>query len=252
MNWKFLNRDIGESFAYIPQPKNSILAGAAIGAGISALGGLASSALQNAANANLDEENREWQELMWNKNNEYNKPINQRKRLEEAGINPALAFSSGNTGVASSASTPNQHAPADFSALGSGFQGAAGMLLQGQSIEAQNRNLDADTEIKAQIAMTQYARDMASLEESLSRGNLSKGQYYLVSEQLRQLKDMFELTKAHRYAEIENLSVQSDLNRQLKLAKALEMELSSKRFFLDKRLTDAQIAAIAQQKHPDS
>lgn len=54
---------------------------------------------------------RKWQEEMWNKQNEYNLPINQRKRLEDAGINPNLAFgSSASSGIASTPpGTPTTH-----------------------------------------------------------------------------------------------------------------------------------------------
>lgn len=39
---------------------------------------------------------------LWNLNNEYNKPINQMKRLEEAGLNPFLVYGNGATGNTSS------------------------------------------------------------------------------------------------------------------------------------------------------
>ena len=91
----------------------SVIAAAAIGAGISALGGLAASSLSNSANANLDNANRQWQERMWHEANAYNAPLEQRKRLEAAGINPALAFQNGNTGVAASSPTPNPQGYAD-------------------------------------------------------------------------------------------------------------------------------------------
>ena len=59
-----------------------------------------------------DRAGRKWQEEMWNKQNEYNLPINQRKRLEEAGINPNLAFGSSASAMGSSLpSSPTQHIP---------------------------------------------------------------------------------------------------------------------------------------------
>ena len=116
----------------------SVIAAAAIGAGISALGGLAASSLSNSANANLDNANRQWQERMWHEANAYNAPLEQRKRLEAAGINPALAFQNGNTGVAASSPTPNQHTPADYSALGAGISAAAQYYLQAKQADANN------------------------------------------------------------------------------------------------------------------
>lgn len=52
-----------------------------------------------------------WQEEMWNKQNEYNKPINQRARLEEGGFNPHLMYGTGSlantAGSVGSPPTPN-------------------------------------------------------------------------------------------------------------------------------------------------
>lgn len=69
------------------------------------------SIINGAINTYRDYENRQWQEKMMDKQNEYNLPINQRKRLEEAGINPNLAFGSSASGgiSASPPSSPTQH-----------------------------------------------------------------------------------------------------------------------------------------------
>lgn len=69
--------------------------GAIIGAGAglagSLVGGLFGNHQQNKANeANLQlaREQNDWNEKMWEKNNEYNSPVAQKQRLIEAGINP--------------------------------------------------------------------------------------------------------------------------------------------------------------------
>ena len=79
-------------------------AGLLIGGIISALGGAVSNTVggifQNRANAQLAKENRDFALDMWNRENEYNLPINQVKRYRDAGFNPALMagqISSGNT-----------------------------------------------------------------------------------------------------------------------------------------------------------
>lgn len=57
----------------------------------------------------------------WNKQNEYNRPINQMKRFKEAGLNPALMYGQGNPGNASSLQsanyTPHKEATVDTSLL---------------------------------------------------------------------------------------------------------------------------------------
>lgn len=73
--------------------------GAALAAGISALAGTVGAGL-NAYSANMAnkwnrreaDKNRKWQEEMWNKQNEYNLPVNQLQRIKAAGLNPNLVF----------------------------------------------------------------------------------------------------------------------------------------------------------------
>ena len=80
--------------------------GAVIGAGISAIGSLLGNQMQNNSNSNLNRENQlfqsgmlheqqNWSEKMWNKENEYNTPLAQRQRLQEAGYNPWISGSGG-------------------------------------------------------------------------------------------------------------------------------------------------------------
>lgn len=107
----------------------SLLGGIALGAGINFLAnsilGSQASASQSAENAESrawqSEENeksrafnaeqalldRQWQEDMWNKQNEYNTPANVVKRMMAAGVNPAAAFrqGAGATGVSQSLPT---------------------------------------------------------------------------------------------------------------------------------------------------
>lgn len=50
---------------------------------------------QNEFNALEAQKTRDWQEMMWNKNNEYNTPLAQVNRLQEAGLNPNLVYGNG-------------------------------------------------------------------------------------------------------------------------------------------------------------
>lgn len=86
--------------------KQNPAVGAIVGAGISAIGSFVGNQMQNNANANLNRENQlfqsgmlheqqNWSEKMWNKENEYNTPKAQRKRLQEAGYNPWISGSGG-------------------------------------------------------------------------------------------------------------------------------------------------------------
>lgn len=80
--------------------------GTAIAGVVSAIGSLVGGSLANHANANLNKSNmrwqeamtkwnQNWQEKMWQKENEYNTPLAQRQRLQEAGYNPWISGSGG-------------------------------------------------------------------------------------------------------------------------------------------------------------
>lgn len=88
-----------------------------LGAGVSALGGVASTLFgkksqsdTNRANMELAKYQYEKNLEMWNLQNEYNTPLNQRKRMESAGFNPNLVYGHGT--VANTASNaPTYQAP---------------------------------------------------------------------------------------------------------------------------------------------
>lgn len=107
---------------FITNPVGSI-----IGSGVSAIGSVATTAMNNKATANENEKNRQHDIDMFNMENEanrknwqdqfdatnaYNTPAAQAQRMREAGINPALAASNGqlNAGNASSSGIPNASA----------------------------------------------------------------------------------------------------------------------------------------------
>lgn len=81
--------------------------------------------MNNEFNAAEAEKARQFQLDMWNKTNEYNSASAQRKRLEEAGLNPYLMMNGGSAGTAqssgssapASASTPLSMQRQDFSGL---------------------------------------------------------------------------------------------------------------------------------------
>lgn len=81
--------------------------GAAIGAASNLIGNIASAASARKQRKFIREENqknRDFQERMVNEQNKYNSASEQRKRLEEAGLNPYLMMNGGTAGTASGAS----------------------------------------------------------------------------------------------------------------------------------------------------
>ncbi|AXH77554.1 MAG: DNA pilot protein [Microviridae sp.] len=93
----------------------------ALAAGISAVTGIGSGLidaayakrntdLQNKANIKLAEYQYSKDLEMWNKGNAYNAPIEQMKRLKEAGLNPNLVYGNG-AGQSQAAALPKYQAP---------------------------------------------------------------------------------------------------------------------------------------------
>jgi hypothetical protein len=83
--------------AFLAKPAAGSLINGAASIGSSFLGGL--------FGANEAKKNRDFQLEMWNRQNEYNKPINWRARMEEAGFNPYNALDGG-SGIGQSSSLP--------------------------------------------------------------------------------------------------------------------------------------------------
>lgn len=120
-----------------------------ISAGIAVGGSLVNGLLQgsqNRANRRFQErENqkaRDYNTLMWEKNNAYNDPTQQMSRLKNAGINPHLAYSQG--GVTNTSSSP---ASSNASSMPEGRapQLDVNAMLNARLVGEQINNIKADT-----------------------------------------------------------------------------------------------------------
>lgn len=145
-------------FKFLDSPPTSAcagVAGALINGAGSLLGGIFSGAgsryaarkqLQavretNAMNYQIAQQNNAFNEKMWNAANEYNSPISQRQRLEQAGLNPYLMMDGSSTGNAQTSVTADQSATqvapefgqtlaSGFQQMGSSISDAAGRIAQ--------------------------------------------------------------------------------------------------------------------------
>lgn len=141
--------------------------GGAIVAGVSSLAQTGLNALQNkgsysrwrrtfdhAHKANIED---------WNMQNEYNLPINQLKRLRDAGINPNFALQSG--GVTAQGGTISSSSGSDLSQtpLGDSLGKGIGQGLEAMMALSQKDNIKADTEYKQ--AMTKGQEIQNNLDE---------------------------------------------------------------------------------------
>lgn len=103
-------------------------------------GNIASTLLSNEANKSLMRERNQMAIEQWQRENEYNLPKNQVERLLAAGLNPALMYENGASGLVS-ATSPDMKA-----AQVQAPQVDPLTMAQINNINAQTKNIDKDTE----------------------------------------------------------------------------------------------------------
>ena len=104
-----------------------------IGAGsslVSNIFGMNSQNKANKTNIQLQREQNAWNEKMWNLNNEYNTPVQQVKRLKDAGLNVGLMYSNGHGDVGNSSTPAQSTPPTHVDSLGSPLSGVVDSFTQ--------------------------------------------------------------------------------------------------------------------------
>lgn len=117
--------------------------------------------LQGRLNRRAEErafkQNREFWQERFDKTNEYNTPLEQMKRMKEAGLNPALMY--GGSGGAGAA-------PADMGSADGKKAETYDLNPQFALISAQAKNIQADTELKKQNALLALERSAHEVQKS--------------------------------------------------------------------------------------
>lgn len=140
---------------------------------------------------------------MWNRQNDYNTPLNQMARLKDAGLNPNLMYGQGNTGNASS--SPSFHAP-QLAAYTS-FQDY-GATQAGLALQKGISDFYATQKTKAEIDnIRQNTQNLEANQESIRLKNIQ--QLYLNSTSRQEA----EFYKDRMMAQLANMDSQSILHR---------------------------------------
>lgn len=165
----------------------------------------------NKMNYQIAQENNAFNERMWDKQNAYNSPVEQRKRLEQAGLNPNLMMNGGSAGTAETAPTADtsgvQQVPdigstiaSGYQQLGSSFSNAAsqiaGMVYNNglQQANVNKAQAEADSasqdvrykELQNQFAAAQF---LADLREKQYRGLIAKSDYQFLRDSMQDRLD---------------------------------------------------------------
>lgn len=165
----------------------------------------------NRMNYQIAQENNAFNQRMWEKQNAYNSPVEQRKRLEQAGLNPNLMMNGGSAGTAETAPTADtsgvQQVPDIGSTIASGYQQfgnsfsnaasqIAGMVYNNdlQQANAAKANADAnsasqDAQYKALQNQFAAAQFLADLREKQYRGLIAKQDYYYLRDSMQDRLD---------------------------------------------------------------
>lgn len=165
----------------------------------------------NRMNYQIAQENNAFNQRMWEKQNAYNSPAEQRRRLEEAGLNPNLMLNGGSPGNAETAPAADtsgvQQVPdigstiaSGYNQLGSSLSSAAsqiaGMVYNNdlQKANVDKANADAQSasqdarykELQNQFAASQF---LADLREKHYRGLIAKSDYEYLRDSMQDRLD---------------------------------------------------------------
>lgn len=115
--------------------------------------------MNNQFNERMAMQQRDFQENMWNKENEYNTASAQRQRLEEAGLNPYLMMNGGSAGSAqsvgsgASASSAGSAVMQPFQADYSGIGSSIGNIFQYELMQSEKSQLQGARQLADAKAM---------------------------------------------------------------------------------------------------
>lgn len=150
-------------------------------------------------NLMLAQMQNQWSQDQWERENEYNTPINQRERLQDAGLNADLMYGNGgisNIAASSPAMTSGQGSqPVDMSALGRKAtigdmiqQGLQTRMAEAQikATEAQARKTAADAGISETQLEYEDAKQLIGLDLSRVQFDKNKREWQILANQIRE------------------------------------------------------------------
>lgn len=131
--------------------------------------GIVAGALSTLGSLLLSHQQQEQNENMWDKQNEYNKPVNQIRRLREAGLNPATLLAQGSVDNVNSSPPQSADMSAGLSAASESFLNSLTM----SNLKEQNKNLKMQNDVLKEDARSkQLDNDLKEVENRNEREKL--------------------------------------------------------------------------------
>jgi hypothetical protein len=194
--------------------------------------------MQNRYNKKAFERSKEFWWEQWNATNEYNAPTAQRKRLEEAGFNPALMYNqSGGTGNATMTSGPEMQ-PTQASPLPGGLE-----YSQLQLIKSQIDETDARARLLVKESYTEeYEANLKKLQGDLT--GEKRRELEIRNSKLEELLEM-QLTKDQSLVDKQSQDVQESKQRVKESQNRIN--IANIDIELKKQLTEAQVNQLEAQ-----
>lgn len=162
---------------------------------------------------------------MWNKQNDYNNPLNQMARLKAAGLNPNMMYGSGSgsaSGNAAPASTPKYNAPTlQYNYQPINIPQVLGAYQDFRIKQAQINNLNANEENTRARTITEAARntlvDMQGQDKKAEYWGKTQNQYYDYAGRMGQLNaDNASIKLKEEYQKLQLLN-QQELQRNVQM-----------------------------------
>lgn len=218
--------------------------------------GIAGGVIQNRHQLKLQREQQNWNLQQWNRQNEYNHPLQQMSRLKEAGLNPHLIYGSNAGGAAGTAEEVKGYTPAQIQNVTKGMN-TFGQMMNFRQIDARINNLesntkvqDADAGLKKEQELTEATRrslmaleGRLKAEQTLSE-SIKRAGYSIQNRQrafnLYKESELFKYNAEAAALNVQNL--QQELFTRRTKNQFLETEIRT-----DLRLTEAKIKDIFWQ-----
>lgn len=208
---------------------------------------------------------QQWIEQMYEKNNSYNSPAAQMRRLKDAGLNPDLMYSRGDVGNATAPEAPAQAPTPRFNVIPTNTYGQTAQIAadaglkaaQSRLAESQSKKADTEESLLTADYLLRKARNESDIELNNSTiyvnhelGQLNHAEAEVAAKKLEEIdvamseaRERINTMKAQQSQIDENI-VQMKFDRYLR---SKEFELLCKKTYQEMKESNSRIALNAAE-----